>query len=159
MASTVRVLQVRFVQMGVEHLSVTVEAYPVLLIQLSNCQRRSVSSLYFWLRLFSRGDHLVEKFSGAIEIICVSLLEERQYLVCWWLMYFLMWERERQCQFDKSVSLFFLLNPFHCNSWGRRAFWFASAVWAVSQVKGVNFKHKYEIFLFFSIGYNFRKES
>lgn len=45
MVRTLRVLQARFVEMGVECLSVRAEA--VLLIHLSNCQRRSVSSLYF----------------------------------------------------------------------------------------------------------------
>lgn len=47
MTRTLRVLQIRFVHMGVECLSVRAEAHAVLLIQVSNCQRISVSSLYF----------------------------------------------------------------------------------------------------------------
>lgn len=47
-----------------------------------------------------------------------------------WLMYFLMCERERQSVnlISSLLELLFLLNPFHCNSWGRRTLWFASAV-------------------------------
>lgn len=47
MSRVLRVLQVSFVQVGEECLSVRAEAHAVLLIQVSNCQRRSVSSLYF----------------------------------------------------------------------------------------------------------------
>lgn len=82
MTRTVRALQVRFVQMGVECLSVREKSHAVLLIQLSNCQRRSVSSLYFLLRMYSRGDYLMEKLSGTVGLICVAFWRKDNIPVC-----------------------------------------------------------------------------